>query len=177
MNSPTAKIPNTVQPGIDPDVYRKLSAHPQCSRLGKPCAAPCQPQNEDGTYDVEIDHIIPRSRGGSNEIDNLQWLCKCENRAKYNKPESTTLGICTSIMRLRSVLYVRISLFLAIEKWSKNIGQSLNRRLSFMTDSCFCHGWSGPGKRSACFPFCLASTTSGNILATAQPGELSALSG
>lgn len=35
------------------------------------------------TENLEIDHIVPLARGGSNELDNLQILCKKCNRRKW----------------------------------------------------------------------------------------------
>ncbi|MFI3210576.1 MAG: HNH endonuclease signature motif containing protein [Peptostreptococcaceae bacterium] len=34
--------------------------------------------------DVDVDHIIPQSRGGSNRLNNLQPMCKSCNRSKKN---------------------------------------------------------------------------------------------
>ncbi len=33
--------------------------------------------------DAEVDHIIPKSKGGSSEINNLQWVLKGINRMKH----------------------------------------------------------------------------------------------
>lgn len=34
--------------------------------------------------DVDIDHIIPQSRGGRDVLDNLQCMCRTCNRSKQN---------------------------------------------------------------------------------------------
>ncbi len=35
----------------------------------------------------EVDHVIPRSRGGTDHIDNLQLLCGHCNRIKGDRPQ------------------------------------------------------------------------------------------
>jgi hypothetical protein len=37
---------------------------------------------------LEVDHIKPRSKGGGNDVDNLQTLCGRCNRGKSNRDES-----------------------------------------------------------------------------------------
>lgn len=39
-----------------------------------------------GINPLEIDHIVPVSEGGGNEIENLQWLCRYHNRQKGRNP-------------------------------------------------------------------------------------------
>lgn len=35
---------------------------------------------------LELDHMQPRSKGGSDAPSNLQWLCRAHNRARGNRP-------------------------------------------------------------------------------------------
>ena len=35
----------------------------------------------------EVDHVVPRSKGGTDHFDNLQLLCGHCNRIKGNRPQ------------------------------------------------------------------------------------------
>lgn len=95
-----AKLPSAMQAGVSDATYRALAKHPQCTRLGRECnhrdangdLVPCEPLDENGAYRVELDHITPRVDGGTSDIDNLQWLCACENRRKYTSPDPRYSG-------------------------------------------------------------------------------------
>ena len=41
----------------------------------------------DGFFAPNIDHIIPKSKGGTNDLDNLQCLTRFENMAKHDANE------------------------------------------------------------------------------------------
>ena len=42
---------------------------------------------------MEIDHITPRSKDGSDAVENLQLLCRQCNRRKSARPQSEAVGI------------------------------------------------------------------------------------
>jgi 5-methylcytosine-specific restriction endonuclease McrA len=49
-------------------------------------------------YNCELDHIFPRSKGGSNERSNLRWLLDDVNQAKYNLTDEEFLNMCRSVV-------------------------------------------------------------------------------
>jgi hypothetical protein len=53
------------------------------------CCSCGRSARQDGVL-LEVDHILPRSRGGSNAMDNLQTLCRKCNQGKSNR-DSTDL--------------------------------------------------------------------------------------
>lgn len=44
-----------------------------------------------------IDHKVPRSRGGTNDIDNLQWVTKTINRIKGTMTHEEFVALCCHI--------------------------------------------------------------------------------
>jgi len=51
---------------------------------------------------AHLDHILPVSRGGSNEICNLQWLDPMVNQAKSNMTDVEFLNLCQEVIKWRS---------------------------------------------------------------------------
>ena len=49
-----------------------------------------------------IDHIIPVSSGGGNELSNLQWLHKDVNRAKSVLTQDEFMRICRQVVAYQS---------------------------------------------------------------------------
>lgn len=56
------------------------------------------------TKNLEIDHIIPVSRGGTGEVENLQALCRSCNRAKRNRTSAEQVATQTKEGCVASVL-------------------------------------------------------------------------
>jgi hypothetical protein len=46
---------------------------------------------------AEVDHIVPLSKGGSNSIDNLQWVHKVINRMKGNMSQDDFIRLCSKV--------------------------------------------------------------------------------
>ena len=46
---------------------------------------------------LHADHIVPVSAGGSNEIGNLQWLCRDVNLAKGSLSNEAFIQLCRDV--------------------------------------------------------------------------------
>lgn len=49
---------------------------------------------------AELDHKIPLSRGGTNELGNLQWLSRDVNRAKGAMDNDEFIAMCKQVARV-----------------------------------------------------------------------------
>lgn len=48
-------------------------------------------------YNAHLDHIVPRSKGGSNEIENLRWVDKSVNYAKRDLSDDDFLRLVKEV--------------------------------------------------------------------------------
>jgi 5-methylcytosine-specific restriction endonuclease McrA len=47
----------------------------------------------------QLDHILPKARGGSDCIENLQWLSQEANLAKRDLTDDEFINLCASVMK------------------------------------------------------------------------------
>jgi 5-methylcytosine-specific restriction endonuclease McrA len=51
--------------------------------------------------DASLDHIVPSSKGGTNDLENLQWVFHKANEMKWNYSEEEFLGLVREIFLYR----------------------------------------------------------------------------
>lgn len=74
------------------DVVAKVGERPTCYLTGDPIDL-MAPE----TY--QLDHIVPRSRGGSNGIENVGLATTEANMAKHDMPLEEFLDLCEKVLR------------------------------------------------------------------------------
>lgn len=74
------------------DLKRLLEIQGYCCAL---TGVRLQPQ------DAELDHKIPLSRGGTNNLSNLQWITKAANRAKGTMTDGEFIDLCYKVVSIR----------------------------------------------------------------------------
>jgi|SRR3990167_4326367 len=47
----------------------------------------------------QLDHIVPRSRGGGDGLGNLRWVCATVNMAKRDMTDAEFISLCSEAMR------------------------------------------------------------------------------
>ncbi len=77
------------------DILEKFGDKPKCYLTGEQLDI-----NQPRTY--EFDHIIPRSKGGSNELDNLGICTKQANRAKGIMTKDEFINFCKQVSEFNS---------------------------------------------------------------------------
>ena len=82
-----------------------LNKHKCCQKCGR-------------TIDLEVHHIIPRSKGGTDDLENLQVLCGiCHNDIhRYNKSELTKIGMEKAKHKQNEVLISKLDFYIELQK-------------------------------------------------------------
>ena len=74
------------------DVITKFGETPICALTGRPIDI-----TKSRSY--SFDHIVPRTRGGSNDISNMQIVCSVANQAKFNLTNDEFIELCAQVLR------------------------------------------------------------------------------
>lgn len=72
-------------------VLKKIGKTPKCYLTGRPINL-----NKSSTY--QFDHIIPKSKGGTNDLANLGIACKEANIAKHNLYLDDFIKLCQDVL-------------------------------------------------------------------------------
>lgn len=104
--------------------YRKVGLETNLSNYGWYKCVHCGKSFRKG--DIDIDHIVPKSKGGTNDASNLQCLCVHCNRSKGNKIDNTKKDLK---MRKRSLAQYKRSQILKamIAKETREIEELLKK--------------------------------------------------
>ena len=57
-------------------------------------------------WNADLDHIIPKSRGGTKTPDNVHWVVRHANRAKQNLQENEFFNLVKDIARYRKLFSI-----------------------------------------------------------------------
>lgn len=66
---------------------------------GNKCELTGRPLNLDDTKSWHLDHIVPKSKGGANTIENCQILCREANQAKHSMMQEDFLSLCIDVLQ------------------------------------------------------------------------------
>jgi 5-methylcytosine-specific restriction endonuclease McrA len=50
---------------------------------------------------AQLDHVLAKARGGTDEASNLRWLCKAANLARREFSDDEFFTLCFDVVRMR----------------------------------------------------------------------------
>lgn len=72
-------------------LLEKIGDDPRCSLTGRPIDLSDGPS-------YHLDHIIPKTKGGDNSLDNCQILCREANQSKAGLTTEEFLSLCAEVL-------------------------------------------------------------------------------
>jgi 5-methylcytosine-specific restriction endonuclease McrA len=76
------------------ELLEKIGDNPKCAMTGKPINL-----WESSTY--SLDHIVPRSKGGDNSLENCQLVCRQVNKAKTDMSVEEFIYLCEQVVKYK----------------------------------------------------------------------------
>ena len=76
------------------ELLEKIGDNPKCAMTGKPINL-----WESSTY--SLDHIVPRSKGGDNSLENCQLVCRQVNKAKTDMSVEEFISLCEQVVKYK----------------------------------------------------------------------------
>ena len=73
------------------NLLQKIGNNPVCALTGRPIDLM-------NSRSYQLDHIIPRSKGGSNTLDNCQIVCREANQAKSDLSLDEFVNLCRDVV-------------------------------------------------------------------------------
>lgn len=72
-------------------LLEKIGSDPRCQLTGRPIDLSDGPS-------YHLDHIIPKTKGGDNSLDNCQILCREANQSKAGLTTEEFLSLCAEVL-------------------------------------------------------------------------------